>query len=225
MSHDIYIIVPCYNEGTQLRTTVSELLERGYGVVVVDDGSRTSAWEMLSDLPIHFLRHSINLGQGAALQTGMEYCRRLHASAVVHFDADGQHSPDDIAHFLEALKDCDIVLGSRFLQKSDISQIPATRRFLLRCARLVNFIFTGLWLTDAHNGLRALNANALEKINLKENRMAHATEILMQIKTAKLRWKECPCTVRYTEYSQNKGQKWYNSIDILLELILGKLFF
>ena len=224
MSHSIYIIVPCYNEGEQLRTTVTELLERGYGVVVVDDGSRTSAWDMLSDLPIHFLRHSINLGQGAALQTGMEYCRRLRATAVVHFDADGQHSPDDIAPFISALDGCDIVLGSRFLQKSDAAQIPIRRRLLLQCARLVNFLFTGLWLTDAHNGFRALNAKALERIELKENRMAHATEILMQIKNNRLRWKECPCTVRYTEYSKNKGQKWYNSIDILLELILGKIF-
>jgi glycosyltransferase involved in cell wall biosynthesis len=167
MSLDTYIIVPCYNEGGQLRTTVSELLERGYKVVVVDDGSRTSAWEMLSDLPIHFLRHGINLGQGAALQTGMEFCRRLHADAVVHFDADGQHSADDIAPFLEALNDCDIVLGSRFLQSSEISQIPSSRRLLLRCARLVNYLFTGLWLTDAHNGLRALNAKALQSIELK----------------------------------------------------------
>ena len=224
MSHSVYIIVPCFNEGEQLRTTVTELLERGYGVVVVDDGSNTSAWEMLSDLPIHFLRHSINLGQGAALQTGMEYCRGIHANAVVHFDADGQHSPDDIAPFIEALKDCDIVLGSRFLQKTDSKKIPKSRRILLQCARLVNFLFTGLWLTDAHNGFRALNAKALERIELRENRMAHATEILMQIKTKRLRWKECPCTVRYTEYSKKKGQKWYNSIDILLELILGKIF-
>ena len=224
MNHSVYIIVPCFNEGEQLRATVTELLERGYGVVVVDDGSKTSAWNMLSDLPIHFLRHSINLGQGAALQTGMEYCRRLHASAVVHFDADGQHSPDDIAPFIDALNECDIILGSRFLQKSNTSQIPITRRLLLQCARLVNYLFTGLWLTDAHNGFRALNAKALEQIELKENRMAHATEILMQIKNNQLRWKECPCTVRYTEYSKKKGQKWYNSIDILLELILGKLF-
>ncbi len=225
MSLDTYIIVPCYNEGGQLRTTVSELLERGYKVVVVDDGSRTSAWEMLSDLPIHFLRHGINLGQGAALQTGMEFCRRLHADAVVHFDADGQHSADDIAPFLEALNDCDIVLGSRFLQRSEISRIPSSRRLLLRCARLVNYLFTGLWLTDAHNGLRALNAKALQSIELKENRMAHATEILMQIKSHNLRWKELPCTVKYTEYSRSKGQKWYNSFDILVELVLNKLFF
>lgn len=225
MTQDVYVIVPCFNEGEQLRTTVSELLGRGYGVVVVDDGSRQSAWSILSDLGVHFLRHAVNLGQGAALQTGMDYCRSLGAKAVIHFDADGQHSPDDIPAFLEALKDCDVVLGSRFIRSDDVKGIPWKRRFLLRCARLVNFCFTGIWLTDAHNGLRAMNSLALEKICLKENRMAHATEILYQIKSAGLRWKEIPCTIRYTDYSKKKGQKWYNSIDILIELVLGKLFF
>ena len=225
MNCKAYIIVPCYNEGGQLRTTVTELLEHGYHVVVVDDGSSKSAWDSLSDLPIHFLRHGINLGQGAALQTGMDYCRKIGAKAIVHFDADGQHSVEDVPRLLEALEDSDVALGSRFLQKDGASAIPPTRRLLLRCARLVNFIFTGLWLTDAHNGLRALNAAALSKIDLKENRMAHATEILLQIKSNGLRWKEVPCTVKYTDYSRKKGQKWYNSIDILLELILNRMFF
>ena len=224
MAQRIIIIIPCYNEGEELKRTVQELLELHYEVVVVDDGSMQSPWDQLKEMPIHFLRHSINLGQGAALQTGMDYARTLHADAVVHFDADGQHSPADIPVMLEALEKYDVVLGSRFLRKEYLAKVPFMKRLLLRCARVINHIFTGLKLTDAHNGLRALGPKALSAINLTENRMAHATEILSQIKNHGLSWCEVPSDIRYTSYSKQKGQRWYNSINILIDLILNKVF-
>ena len=220
-----YAVIPCYNEEARIRQTVEDLLKLGLQVVVVDDGSEDGTCESLAGLPVHYLRHCINLGQGAALQTGMEYCRLLGAEAVVHFDADGQHSPDDIPAFLDALSGCDIVLGSRFLRKEDRRNVPFMKRALLRCARVVNFLFTGLWLSDAHNGLRALGPRAIGAIDLDENRMAHATEILMRIRKARLKYRELPCSIRYTDYSRGKGQRWYNSINILIDLILNRLFF
>ena len=223
MNDKIFIVIPSYNEGDVLRHTVEELLPCGYSVVVVDDGSRIDPWPMLQDLPIHFVRHPVNLGQGAALQTGMDYARLHHAEAVVHYDADGQHDFRDIPRFLEALKDADMVLGSRFLRQADAAQVPLPNRCLLQLARLVNFVFTGCWLTDAHNGFRALGRKALENIRLTENRMAHATEILSRARVAKLRLREIPVTILYTDYSKAKGQKWYNSLNILIDLILNKL--
>lgn len=225
MTKHAFIIIPCFNEGTRIRKTVEELLPLHHEIVVIDDGSEISPWESLSNLPIHFIRHEINLGQGAALQTGLEYCRKQGADAVVHFDADGQHCPDDIARFLEALDKYDVVLGSRFLRDDDKKQVPAMKRLLLKGACIVNFFFTGLMLTDAHNGMRALGPKAIEAINLRENRMAHATEILIRIHEAKLSFCELPSSIRYTDYSKAKGQKWYNSINILIDLILNKLFF
>ncbi len=217
------IVIPCYNEGKALKTSVQELLDHNYEVIVVDDGSEHSAWEQIKELPVHFLRHCINLGQGAALQTGMDYAKRLGADAVVHFDADGQHSPADIPALLTALENCDIAMGSRFLRAEDLAQVPFMKRQLLRCARLVNYAFTGLWLTDAHNGFRALGPKALSCIDLTENRMAHATEILSQVKAHGLTWREVPTSIRYTSYSKQKGQKWYNSLNILIDLILNKI--
>jgi glycosyltransferase involved in cell wall biosynthesis len=179
---------------------------------------------MLADLPIHYLRHPINLGQGAALQTGMDYAKAQGAEAVIHFDADGQHDKNDIPQFLAALETgVDVVIGSRFLRESDLAQVPKGKRLVLRCARIVNGVFTGMWLTDAHNGFRALGRKALEAIDLTENRMAHATEIMSQIRAAKLTVKEVPVTIRYTDYSQAKGQKWTNSLNILIDLILNKI--
>ena len=224
MAQRVTIVIPCFNEGEILKKSVKELLDLNYEVIVVDDGSEHSAWELLNKLPVHFLRHCINLGQGAALQTGMDYAKQIGTEVVVHFDADGQHSPADIPALLAALESCDIALGSRFLRPEDMSKVPFLKRQLLRCARLVNFVFTGLWLSDAHNGFRALGPKALACINLTENRMAHATEILSQIKAHRLAWREVPTTIRYTSYSKQKGQRWYNSLNILIDLILNKIF-
>ncbi len=221
---NVYVVIPSYNEGETLRRTVESLLPCGYEIVVVDDGSREDPRTMLADLPIHYLRHPINLGQGAALQTGMDYAKAQGAEAVIHFDADGQHDKDDIPQFLAALESgADVVIGSRFLRESDLAHVPKGKRLVLRCARIVNGIFTGMWLTDAHNGFRALSRKALEAIDLTENRMAHATEIMSQIRAAKLSVKEVPVTIRYTDYSQAKGQKWTNSLNILIDLILNKI--
>ena len=224
MSGRTFVVIPSYNEGAALKDVVASVLACGYDVVVVDDGSAVPAARQLDGLKCHCLRHSLNLGQGAALQTGMAFAKRHGADAVVHFDADGQHDVADIPRFLTELeKGADVVLGSRFLRADDEVAVPKGRRMMLRLARVINGLFTGLWLTDAHNGFRALNRKALDVIDLRENRMAHATEILSQIRHHGLAYKEIPVTVRYTDYSRAKGQRWMNSLDILLDLLLDKL--
>ena len=224
MSGRMYVVIPSFNEGAAMRDVVASVLACGYEAVVVDDGSDVPAVQQLEGLECHCLRHALNLGQGAALQTGMDFALRHGADAVVHFDADGQHDVADIPRFLAELANgADVVLGSRFLRSSDVAAIPKGRRLMLRLARLVNGVFTGLWLTDAHNGFRALNRKALEAIDLRENRMAHATEILSQIRRNGLVVKEIPVTIRYSDYSRAKGQRWSNSLNILLDLILDKL--
>ena len=225
MQKRAFAVIPCYNEGEVLRETLEKLIALDVcGIIVVDDGSDTPVYPRIQDLPVHCLRHCINLGQGASLQTGMEYAKRLGAEAVVHFDADGQHRPEDVPRFLEALQECDIVLGSRFLRNEDKTAVPFGKRILLRVARIVNFIFTGLWLSDAHNGFRALGIKALDCIDLTENRMAHATEIMSQIRKGRLVVKELPVNIDYTAYSKAKGQRWYNSLNILFDLIISKIF-
>lgn len=222
----VFVVLPAYNEQTVLRNTVAPLLAAGYSVVVVDDGSTDTTWETASQLPLHAVRHAINLGQGAALQTGMSYALQEGAEFIVHFDADGQHRCDEIESLLEPLRSdaADVVLGSRFLRSDDVRLVPAQRRVLLRAARVVNFFLTGLWLTDAHNGFRALTRAAAAKITLRENGFAHATEILTQIRRQHLRYVERPTQIEYTEYSRAKGQKFTSAFNILLDLLLGRVF-
>ncbi|BCD62623.1 polyprenyl-phospho-N-acetylgalactosaminyl synthase [Nitratiruptor sp. YY08-26] len=171
---------------------------------------------------VYLLRHIINLGQGAALQTGIDFAKKLGCKYVVTFDSDGQHCAEDIEKFIEVLRkdEADIVLCSRFLGKAE--NIPPLRKNFLRIAALVERVLTGIKLTDVHNGFRAINIAKFPDFVITQNRMSHASEIIDLIKKLKMRYKEIPCTIRYSEYSLSKGQSILNSVNIIIEFILGK---
>lgn len=220
-----YVIIPSYNEGPVIRSTVLPLIEQDYAVVVVDDASSDDTARVIGGLPVYYLRHRVNLGQGAAIQTGIEFCLRKGAEIMVTFDADGQHDPADIDGMIRQLHDerIHMVFGSRFLPGAN-TNIGLVRRFTLHAGRWINFLFTGILLTDAHNGLRVFDRHAAELISLKENRMAHASEFLLQVSQKKIKYAEYPIHLRYTEYSRKKGQSLLNSVRIFFEMVLHKIF-
>ena len=221
---NILVIVPAYNEREVIRKTLSELLAAGYKVLLIDDASTDAMAESVKDLSIHYIRHSVNLGQGAALMTGMTFAPKHDFDVVIHFDGDGQHRVEDIPTMLKPVlsQEADIVLGSRFLGEKKQAEIPWRRKTLLKIAIWVNALFTGLWLSDAHNGFRVLNRKAFSAIKLRENRMAHATEILSEIRRHHLKYMEVPVTIRYSDYARNKGQSGWNAFNILSDLILSR---
>lgn len=223
---NIFIIVPAYNEGTVIQTALKPLLQNDYSVVVVDDGSTDNTCQKILELPVHILQHPINLGQGAALQTGVEYALEQGADIIVHFDADGQHNPDDIPALIKPIFEdaADVVLGSRFLSAASAHVVPKLKKVVLKLGMIFTGIMSGIWLTDTHNGFRAFSRSAAQKITITENRMAHASEILHQISYLKLRYIEVPVTIYYTEYSLKKGQSILNLINIILDFILGRIF-
>lgn len=223
---NIGIIVPVYNETTVIAKVIDELLDAGYSdIIIVDDGSEKQLHGIICDKPVCYLRHVANLGQGAALQTGIKYALQLNADVIVTFDGDGQHDAGDISALLDPVisGECDVALGSRFLNRMS-SNISFTRLLLLKSARIVNFMFSGIYLSDAHNGLRVLSRKSAELINITENRMAHASEILFEIKRHRLNHKEIPVNVKYTTYSQGKGQSGWGSIRILLDIVICKIY-
>lgn len=221
---DVFVIIPAYNETEVIEKVLQGLLPFHYSIVVVDDGSSVNLQKLISHLPVYIVRHKVNLGQGAALQTGIGFALSKGAAYIITFDADGQHLPEDISSLIEPLEQdkADITLGSRFIGKK--GNVPARRKLLLKTARFINFFFTGLLLTDAHNGLRAMTAAAAKSIRLKQPGMAHATEIIAQIKKQKLRYTEVPVTVMYTDYSKNKGQTVWGGFRIFFDILLDKIF-
>ena len=220
----IWVVIPAYNEAKVLGDVLGELrkYDPSYNIVVVDDGSSDGTADAANRIGVHVVVHPVNLGQGAALATGIEYALQKGAGVVVTFDADGQMRPEDIGLLVNQVADSgiDVALGSRFLT-SPPEGMPLTKKMGLRLATMLTRLTTGLNITDTHNGIRAFKAEALRKIAITQNRMAHASEILSEIARNKLRYKEVPVTIRYTKYSKAKGQSLLNSINILFELFTG----
>ncbi|WP_119717237.1 glycosyltransferase family 2 protein [Cognatilysobacter tabacisoli] len=217
------VVIAAYNEAKMIGEVVADVRRVFDQVIVVDDGSRDGTARIARDAGATVLVHPINLGQGAALQTGIAYALRLGAEQVVTFDADGQHRPEDALNMIAVMarEEAQVVLGSRFLGATE--NMPVSRRLLLRAATVFTRLTTGLKVTDAHNGLRLLRADAAASIRIRQNRMAHASEILEEIARHGLSYVEAPVVVRYTEYSRAKGQSGFGAFNILLDLLLARM--
>lgn len=220
------VVIPAYNEAGAIPAVMDDLQHLQCTTVVVDDGSTDGTYEMCLDYPGAVLRHATNLGQGAALQTGITYAvGRLKADYVVTFDADGQHRATDIPRLLEPLVDkgYEVALGTRFARRQDADTVPRGRRLVLRAAIVFTRLSSGLPVTDAHNGFRAFTAGAVRKLRIRHSGMAHASEILHYIHDEGLRWCEVPVAIDYTEYSKQKGQRSSGALDIMWDLVSGRL--
>lgn len=214
----LFIIIPAFNEAGSLARTLADLRPLRARVIVVDDGSKDGTSDVARSSGAVVLTHVLNLGQGAALQTGIDYALEAGAEQIVTFDADGQHDPCSILAMVELATrtGSDVILGSRFLGSTVAMSVP--RRLLLRTAVAFTRIQTGLALTDTHNGLRLLSRMAASRIRIRQAGMAHASEILTQIARERLSFVEMPTTIRYTEYSKRKGQRLTQSVRILFDL-------
>lgn len=221
--NDVYVVIAAYNEAAVIARVVADVRRAGYPVVVVDDGSGDGTALVAQSAGAMVIQHPFNLGQGAALQSAIDFALARGADAIVTFDADGQHKASDIPRLARALRDdVDFVLGSRFL--GGFSLIPPARRLLLRAATLFTRATTGLQVTDTHNGLRAMSRRGAGAIRLRQNRMAHASELLAQIARSGLRYVERPVTIEYTTYSMAKGQKTRDTVVILVDLFARAMY-
>jgi glycosyltransferase involved in cell wall biosynthesis len=216
---DVWVIVPVFNEARVIAGVVEELLATFPHVVCVDDGSGDDSSVEVTKTGAHLVRHPVNLGQGASLQTGLSYAlARPGARWFVTFDADGQHRVEDAAAMVEAARSsgADVVLGSRFIHQRDL--VPLPKRLVLRLAVLLSSSTRRLKLTDAHNGLRLLARPVAEDVRITMNGMAHASEIVSYLAHSSWIVREVPVTIRYTDYSRSKGQSLVNGVNILFDL-------
>lgn len=218
-----WVVIAAYKEEAALGEVLREVGANFPRVLVVDDGSPDSTARVARDSGALVARHPINRGQGAALQTGLRIALERGAEVIVTFDADGQHRSEDALELVRRLDEAgvDVALGSRFLSKS--SNMPLSRRMLLAAAVTFTRAFSGLRLSDTHNGLRAFRRSAAEKLHLEMDRMAHASELLDQIRQHRLPFVEVPVRVRYTPYSMAKGQTSLAALRIVWEYFWGRV--
>lgn len=220
----IWVIIPAFNESSVIAEVVHNLqLLQDVCILVVDDGSEDATYEKARSAGALVCRHIVNIGQGAALQTGFEYALNHGAEVLVTFDADGQHFHGDLPHVIGPIlrNECDVVLGSRFLGADSVAGIPIGRYYLLKIAVFIWRNLLGLKITDIHNGFRAFSKSAASNLKLRNSRMYHATEILEYIGRRRLHMIEVPVHIHYSAYSLSKGQSYGDFLVLGLDHLLN----
>lgn len=226
----VVAVIPAYREEGRIGAVVKAVAPFVAAVVVVDDGSGDGTGAAARAAGAVVLTHTLNRGQGAALRTGNEAALALGAEAVVHLDADGQHDPAAVPTLLAPLMAgaADVVYGSRFFGEQAVG-MPPGRRFALELARLFSIVALGVpaGFTDPQSGCRALTAAAVRRLPFRQDRMAHASELLVLLGQSGLRWCEVPITVKYTAETLAKGQEGtpfaLAALKIVWHLILDSL--
>lgn len=223
-NRDVWLVIPCFNEGSVIGEVIANALQTFPNIVAVNDGSADNSAQAIHAAGAHLVNHPVNLGQGAALQTGIEYARQQPgAQYFVTFDADGQHQVKDVLRMLERLRSepVDIITGTRF-GGQDNAQIPWLKRFVLKTVVLLSPATRKLGLSDAHNGLRVFNKVVADQMNLRMNGMSHASEIVQLMASNNWRVSEEPVDILYTEYSMSKGQSLLNGVNILADGFIAR---
>jgi polyprenyl-phospho-N-acetylgalactosaminyl synthase len=218
-----WVVIAAFNEGLRIGAVLDSLLAVAHHVVVVDDGSSDETRAVALTRPVWLVSHAANLGQGASLQTGLDFALGRGAEFLVTFDADGQHQPEDIPCLVSALQQsgADFALGSRFTGM--VEGMPISRRILLKMAVWFTRVLSGVKLTDAHNGLRAMTRRGAQHIAITFNRMEHASEIIDQIARSRLKHVEVPVHIRYTAESLAKGQRTSAAVGLAARILLNRI--
>ncbi len=220
---NVAIIIPVYNESEVIRKVIEEVSKDFSHVICVNDGSSDATSYQINKTRAYLVEHPINLGQGAALQTGIEFARQLPVDYFVTFDADGQHRIGDVKKMIAEISKGkhDIILGSRFL--GNTIGMTRTKYLVLKLAIQFSNYTSGLKLTDTHNGLRLFTRKVAEEIQITVPDMAHASEIVEIINAKKYSYIEVPVTIEYTDYSMKKGQSLLNAINISFDTLLRRI--
>lgn len=227
----IYIVIPAFNEEKAIGKVIKDIQKQGFNqIIVIDDGSFDNTRETVESLNCISLRHIINRGKGAATQTGLDAAELLGADIVVTMDADGQHVAGDIKKLVEPILDkkCDVTLGSRLLESEGM---PLSRKIINFFGNLITYFFYGIYVSDSQSGFRAYSKKAIQFIDTKMDRYEFESEILQQVKDAKLKFIEVPIDVKYTEYSKNKWdgikdfprQRFLNGFKMLYRMIVRSI--
>ena len=207
-NRDITIGISAYNEAPTIGSVVTSIREKGYeNIVVLDDGSRDSTAEKARKAGARVLRHLVNGGAGAGIQTILLLANKENWPFLLLMDADGQHSIEHIEDMYRYMQEteADIVIGNRF--SSDYNNnVPKLRRLYNRLANVMTNVFCEKKYGDTQSGYRLLNRSAIEKLELKSTGFGYCSEMIWHAEKKGLNIEEFPISVLYTDYSQSKGQ-------------------
>jgi len=219
MNKNIYIVIPAKNEAKRVGNVIHKTLNAGFeNIVIVNDGSDDDTQGIAERYGATVINHPVNLGPGAATQTGILYAVSAGADIIVTLDADEQHYPEDISKIVNTLqeKGVDVVIGSRFLKKDN--KIPLSRIFYNKVANIITFILTGISVTDSQSGMKAFSGEFARKSKLYYNGFEFCVEIIRNIRLHKATFVEVPINVMYSKETMEKGQNFYIGVQMLARL-------
>lgn len=219
-TNSIVALIPAHNEERFIGSLILTVQAHVDQVVVVDDGSADQTSHIAQRAGALVLRHEVNQGKAAAVNTGFNYLRRLDLAAVVMLDGDGQHSADDIPSILAPILEnhADIVVGSRFLTvKSDI---PAYRQVGQHSLTLLTNLASGTRISDSQSGYRAFSARAIDALVFGQGGFSLELEMQFLVNEHRLRVVEVPIKVLYAEPAKrNPVSHGMQVVNAILQLI------
>lgn len=225
----IFCVIPALNEEANIAGVIKKVKPFVTETVVVDDGSRDQTAVLAARAGATVLRHPINRGQGASLETGNRYSLKNGADIVVHFDADNQFKAEEIPEVLAPIisGEFEAVFGSRFMGREN-NMSAFKKNIIIPAAHLVNRFILGLRadLSDPQCGFRAISRAGWEKIKIEQDKMAHTSEILYKAHKNNLKIKEVPISVVYHSFGQGIfGGRSESSggLKVLKDIIIAKL--
>lgn len=189
----VLIIVPAFNEEEAIENTINKLQKlrtthSSVDICVINDGSRDRTAEIVRSHPDIILLDLINnLGIGGAVQTGFRYAHEFGYDVAVQFDADGQHNEEDLASIVRPVLagDCDMCIGSRFVEKTAYEGSLA-RRFGIYYFQYLIFLLTGQKFTDATSGYRAMNKKVIALFAYDYPRDYPEPEVIIYLRRKKM---------------------------------------
>ncbi len=198
----VVVGIPAFNEEKTIARVVLGAQKHAHIVVVCDDGSTDLTGEIAERLGAVVIRHERNLGYGAALQNLFERARVLEADVLVTLDADGQHDPSQIPLLVKPIEAgiCEVVLGSRFMDKNGASEMPAYRQLGVKVITRLSNGWGKNGVSDAQRGFRAYSKRAMEHLGaMSENGMSASIELLRAVQKSGLKMCEVPISCKYAD--------------------------
>jgi len=211
------VIIPAFNEAKNIAQVIDNLKKNNFeNIIVINDNSSDETESIALKKNVTVLNHKINLGMGAATQTGIEFALKKKFQFFLTIDADGQQSVVDLKKILISLQKYNCVIGSRFLQKN---KIPFFRRIANKIANILTGCFFGVWVTDSQSGLRGFTRKVAKKLNLYGGGFEFCSDFIREVNALNFKIHEVPISVVYTKTLLKKGQHFAEGLKTF-----GKLF-
>lgn len=202
------VVIPTYNEAQNIEQIIDRILFqgiRGLEILVVDDNSPDGTGAIVEKISseephVHLLKRPGKTGLGTAYVAGFKYALERDYDYVFEMDADFSHDPDEIPNFLEAIKTCDLVIGSRYKCGVNVINWPLSRLVLSVGANKYTQIITGLPIKDCTGGYKCFRRKVLEAINLDEvDSDGYSFQIEMNFKAWKMGFKICEIPIVFAD--------------------------